>query len=99
MAEALCLNVPIVVYRGILGGWKYVNGFTGTFFEGEHDVTSAVRNLNCSRLAPRAWFRANYGPYRAGKKLLSLVRAAHPTLREESHLRLDEARAERPAAR
>src|SRR5205085_3104431 len=32
LGEALCLNVPLVMNRGILGGWKYVNAFTGVFF-------------------------------------------------------------------
>jgi hypothetical protein len=88
IAESLCLDTPIVVHREILGGWKYVNRFTGAFFEDEADVTRAVRALSSRAVAPRQWFRANYGPYRAGKRLLSLLRSIDPSLDECSHVRI-----------
>lgn len=90
VAEALCLDVPVVVNREILGGWKYVNRFTGSFFEGEHDVTTSAREVQRGRCAPRRWFRANHGPYLAGRRLLALVRSIDPTLDERSHLRITE---------
>ena len=61
LAEALCLDVPILVNRHILGGWKYVTNATGAFFGGEHDVVDAVRVLLSERrraeLQPRRWFK------------------------------------------
>lgn len=90
MAEALCLDVPLVVNRSILGGWKYVNAFTGVFFDGEHDVVDAVRKCLSRTLAPRDWFRTNYGPYLAGKRLLRLLKSVDPGLSERSHLCLDD---------
>jgi len=94
IAEALCLNVPILLHRDILGGWKYVNRYTGAFFDGEADVIPAARAVCCAATAPRQWFRANYGPYQAGKRLLSLLRLVDPTLEERSYLRLSEVAAE-----
>lgn len=90
VAEALCLDVPVVVNREILGGWKYVNRFTGSFFEGEHGVLAAAREVRQGRCAPRRWFQANHGPYLAGRRLLSFVRSLDPTLDERSHLCLSE---------
>ena len=89
LTEALCLNVPVVVNREILGGWKYVNRFTGVFFSGERDVVAAVRTCLNRALSPRHWFRANYGPYLSGSRLLRLLRAVDPGISENSHLVLD----------
>jgi glycosyltransferase involved in cell wall biosynthesis len=62
LAEALCLNVPILVHRQILGGWKYVNESTGAVFQSEDDVTQAARQCLEADFRPRQWFQANYGP-------------------------------------
>jgi len=88
LAEALCLNIPLVVYRQILGGWKYVNRFTGSFFDDERDVVAAVRACLDQAPAPRAWFRANHGSYLAGARLLRLLRKVDPQLNRYRHLLL-----------
>jgi hypothetical protein len=90
MAEALCLDVPLVVNRRIIGGWKYVNAFTGVFFDSEHDVVDLVRKCLSRRRAPRDWFRTNYGPYLAGQRLLRLLKYVDPGISEQSHLCLDD---------
>lgn len=90
LTEALCLNVPVVVNREILGGWKYVNRFTGVFFTGSCDVVEAVQTCLDRSLSPREWFRANYGPYLAGSRLLQLLRCVAPDIITGSHLVLAE---------
>lgn len=90
LAEALCLNVPLVVNSNILGGWKYVNRFTGAFFNNEHDVISAANDCLQQTLSPRDWFRGNHGPYLAGQRLLRLLKTVDPEISEPSHLCLDE---------
>ncbi len=90
LAEGLCLDVPLVVNRNILGGWKYVNRFTGSFFESEHHVVAAVRACLAEAVGPRDWFRTNYGPYQAGKRLLRLLKVVDPGISEGSHLWLAE---------
>ena len=94
IAESLCLGTPVLVHREILGGWKYVNRFTGRFFDDEADVVSAARALCRAVVAPREWFRANYGPYHAGRRLLALVRSLDPASGERSHLLISEGGAE-----
>lgn len=88
LAEALCLDVPIVVNRRILGGWKYINAFTGLFFDGEEDVVAAVAACLARPRRPRNWFRTHHGPFLAGQRLLALLRAIDPSIDERSHLGL-----------
>ena len=61
LAEALCLNVPIVVNSRIIGGWKYVNEYTGEFFDDTTNVVAAFKRLfspeRQAELFPRDWFK------------------------------------------
>jgi len=84
ISEALCLDVPVVVNRRILGGWHYVNRFTGTFFEDERDVVASVTSCLLNAPSPREWFRANHGPYVAGLRLLRLLRRVDRSLEPDS---------------
>jgi hypothetical protein len=90
LAEALCLNVPLLVNSSILGGWKYVNAFTGTFFEDESNVVEAAKLCLSRTYGAREWFRANYGPYLAGRRLLQLLKTVDSQLAESAYLRLGE---------
>jgi hypothetical protein len=78
ITEALCMDTPVVVNRAILGGWKYVNAFTGAFFSGEDDLADAVDRALSGPKSPRAWFRAHHGPYLAGEHLARLLRQVDP---------------------
>ncbi|MFJ9825128.1 hypothetical protein ACIRSU_12210 [Streptomyces sp. NPDC101160] len=88
LAEALCLDVPVVVNRAILGGWQYVNPFTGVFFDGEDDVVPAVLEAMGGTGRPRSWFMAHHGPARAGARVFRLLRALDPSLPALSHVLL-----------
>lgn len=88
MAQALCLDVPLAVNRAILGGWHYVTPRSGVFFDGEDDVAGAVTGCLGASLSPRAVFASGYGPQRAGRRLLDLLRPLDPSLDESSHLTL-----------
>ncbi len=90
LAEALCLDVPLVVHCDILGGWKYVNRFTGVFFDSIEDVVAQVHTCLLQPMAPRVWFRSNHGPWIAGARLLCLLRRVDPWISERSYFRLAE---------
>jgi glycosyltransferase involved in cell wall biosynthesis len=90
LTEALALDVPVVVNRNILGGWKYINAFTGTFFDSDDDVLEAVRACLDGTKKPRRWFDANFGPYHSGRRLLDVLRALDPSIEETSHLVISE---------
>ncbi|MQY10924.1 hypothetical protein SRB5_10370 [Streptomyces sp. RB5] len=88
LAEALCLGVPVVVNRRILGGWQYVNPFTGAFFDGEDDIVEAVTGVLGGRCRTRSWFTAHHGPPRAGARVLRLLRTLDPSLPDLTHVLL-----------
>lgn len=88
LAEALCLDVPVVVNQAILGGWQYVNPFTGIFFGGEDDVVPAVLEVVAAARRPRAWFMAHHGPVRAGARVLRLLRPLDSALPALTHVLL-----------
>lgn len=75
LTEAMCHNVPCVVNKNILGGWKYVNEQTGSFFNDETDVEAAVLNVmnNLNNLTPRDYFIKNYGVKNSGKRLKEFI--------------------------
>jgi hypothetical protein len=73
LTESLCMNVPILVQREILGGWKYVNASTGSFFQDEDDIAQAARSCLQESLSPRAWFQENYGPKKSALRLSRLI--------------------------
>jgi hypothetical protein len=80
ITEALCLNIPVMVNYTILGGWKYVNPFTGVFFEDERNVAQgALYCLNKINASPRRWFIANSGPINAGRRLAEFIRSFDST--------------------
>ncbi|MFI6284081.1 glycosyltransferase [Streptomyces sp. NPDC051018] len=100
LAEALCLDVPVVVNRAILGGWHYVNPFTGVFFDTEDDAVAAVERVLARGQRPRAWFTAHHGPFRAGARVLGLLRGLDASLPDLTHVLLtaDRGSPRRPAS-
>ncbi len=81
LAEALCLDVPLLVQRHILGGWHYVAPASGTFFDDENDVEAAAARCAAPGLAPRAMFTARHGPVActASKLIACRLNWAHTT--------------------
>jgi len=88
LAEALCLDTPILVNRAILGGWKYVNAFTGRFFSSADDVAAAAAECLAGTFHPRSWFAANHGPANAGRRLARLLSSLDPSLAGHGRLAL-----------
>ena len=63
----------MLVNRDILGGWKYVTPDTGEFFDTEVDVVQAAKTMMETSYSPRAWFVANHGPDKAGRRLAEFI--------------------------
>lgn len=80
VAEALCLDVPVLLNRDILGGWKYLTPFTGESFRDADDVVDGATRILSRRYRPRAWFSANHGPAQAGRRLVSLLGRLDPAM-------------------
>jgi hypothetical protein len=98
VAEALCLDVPVLVQRNISGGWKYVNCYTGAFFDDEHDVVEVATGLLGGAIAPRAWFRANFGPEPSARRLTALLRQLDGSVDEAAGWRISAAGPHRAAS-
>ena len=71
LAEAICMNCRCLVYKDILGGWKYVNKQTGEFFSDKNDIIIGVKTimLNYNNYSPRKYYLENYGKLNSGKNL------------------------------
>lgn len=69
MAEALCLDIPLLVNKRIIGGWHYVERPSGVFFTGESDFEAAVAKLLRRRFQARRYFVSLFGPEYAGARL------------------------------
>lgn len=92
LAEALCLDVPIVVNRGLIGGRRYVTSQTGVLFSGVADVAAAVSACLSGTFGPREWFCSHSGPIWASRQLVRLLRRIDPAFRADEPLRLSYAR-------
>ena len=73
LSEALATNLPCLVNKNILGGWKYVNENTGEFFNDETDISKSLdillKKINNNEYHPRDYFVKNYSVENSGKRL------------------------------
>ena len=73
LTEALCCDVPVLLNKNILGGWKYVNKNTGEFFTDEKDIDKSIEKImfkiRNDKYSPREYFINNYSIINSGKKL------------------------------
>lgn len=88
ITESLCMGTPVLVNWHILGGWKYVNPFTGAFFESERDVAAGALECLERWTSPRRWFIANHGPLNAGRVLCRFLAGIDPALRHASRVQI-----------
>jgi glycosyltransferase involved in cell wall biosynthesis len=88
ITESLSMGTPVLVNRHIIGGWKYVNPFTGAFFESERDIAAGVRACLERWTSPRRWFIANHGPLIAGRALCRFLAGIDSGLRGINRLQI-----------
>ena len=73
LTEALAYDVPALINKNILGGWKYINNETGEFFTDENDLGPAVekimKKIEKKKYQPRNYFVKNYSVINSGKRL------------------------------
>ncbi|HTZ30350.1 MAG TPA: hypothetical protein VMC83_40530 [Streptosporangiaceae bacterium] len=76
ITEALAIDVPVLVNRQILGGWKYVTPETGAFFGDDADVVESFFAVLDAECHPRDWLLANgYGKDEAARRFAAELRA------------------------
>ncbi|WP_347331864.1 hypothetical protein [Marinimicrobium locisalis] len=89
IAEALCLDVPILMNENILGGWKYITAMSGRFFSGEHDVLPCAEEIMSKRFHPRLAYMNSFGPRRAEQALAGLLKTLDPGIEERRPLQIE----------
>lgn len=61
LAEAMCMDVPVLINWHVLGGWKYATEQTGEDFYDTASFVAAYKRLRDperkAKLRPREWFR------------------------------------------
>jgi len=78
--QAMCLNVPVLMNKNIVGGWKYINDKTGEFFTDENDFSNVMTKMLNKQYEPRKYFEENYGIKKSGEKLLEFVKEHYKDL-------------------
>lgn len=77
LTEALAHNVPALINKNILGGWKYINNETGEFFTDENDLGPALekmmKKIENNKYEPRNFFVKNYSVINSGKRLKTFL--------------------------
>jgi hypothetical protein len=74
LAEAIALDVPVLVNSEILGGWKYINDATGVTFHDESDVVEGALDLLTSQRSPREWWVKRFGRDVSSRRLAHYLR-------------------------
>jgi len=73
LTEALATDVPALINKNILGGWKYINPKTGELFTDENDIGPALEKMLAkiknNEYEPRDYFIKNYSIANSGRKL------------------------------
>jgi len=83
ITECLSIDVPILMNKNILGGWKYIKPETGEFFTDDQDVVDAYKRLSTISRSPRNWYMQNSSPSVSGKRLASFIKRIDPSFAEE----------------
>lgn len=78
LSESFSMDVPCLVNKSILGGWKYINNKTGEFFDDINDIKQACEKIISTQYNPRDWYSTNFGPIKSGCRLLSFMKDIYP---------------------
>jgi hypothetical protein len=77
----MAMNLPLLMNRNIMGGWKYlVPGQTGEFFHDMSDFKDSLRSIldntrgENSPYKPLEFVKDNYGNANSGKRLFEFVK-------------------------
>lgn len=76
--QALAMNVPLLMNRNIIGGWKYVNEKTGEFFNDLSDIRTSLKKILQNTKTggvyePRRYVDDNLGDSISGDRLRRFV--------------------------
>jgi GR25 family glycosyltransferase involved in LPS biosynthesis len=67
LTEALALDVPVLVNKDIVGGWKYVTQETGMFFDPSEEKGDRIRAFLAKEYSPRRYAAEHLDPETVGR--------------------------------
>ncbi|CAL1145459.1 unnamed protein product [Cladocopium goreaui] len=77
ITQALALDVPVLMNKNIIGGWKYLTDQTGEGFNDIHDLQDSIQRLRENSAAgayhPRRYVDENCGDQISGERLTKFV--------------------------
>lgn len=82
ITESMALDLPVLLNKNIIGGWKYINNKTGETFVNINDFEEKLNLLlnNYNNYEPRKYLENNFGIEKSGKKLLKFLKNNYPEL-------------------
>ena len=80
VAECITKNLQVLMNRGIMCGFKYINYNTGELFNDETDVRGALVNLLAkpSSVSSKKWWSENYSQDKSQKQLRDFLVEGYP---------------------
>ena len=82
VAECLIKNVPVLMNKSIICGFKYINNNTGAFFIDEHNIRNGldiiIYKLSNNLYSTNKWWSNNYGYKNSSKKLRNFLYNFYP---------------------
>lgn len=96
-SESMLANLPVLMNKNILGGWKYLeSGVSGEFFTSENDFEPVLKKLlnNFDSYKPREHYMNNWGREKSGKEFLDFVKKLYKE--DELNFKYDEVKGIRP---
>eukprot|EP00434_Breviolum_minutum_P021650 symbB.v1.2.019108.t1/scaffold1551.1/size112226/3 len=77
ITQALALDVPVLMNKNLIGGWKYLTDQTGEGFNDVHDIKESIQRLRDNIAAgsyhPRRYVDENCGDQVSGERLAKFV--------------------------
>lgn len=75
ISECITKDVPVLMNKNILCGFKYINNETGEFFDDENDISVALNNLlgRMNNISPKKWWSENYSQDISYKRLRNFL--------------------------
>jgi hypothetical protein len=58
--EALSSNIPVLLNKDILGGWKYINKSTGQLFFYDEPIEKCIHKFMHNKYEPLKWMKLNF---------------------------------------
>lgn len=82
ITQALALDVPLLMNRNLIGGWKYLTETTGEFFSDATDIKQSAQRLLTKaaggEYSPRRYVDENAGDQISGSRLREFVETNFP---------------------